>query len=131
MRHEYSFRITNSASIQDVSSVQSVLLPSFAESQFDVILRRQRPRLKENGGLKMTASPSRFHTLSNDFEFAGWGSVSYLELTEDDIRKGEETGKQDKSVPILGPWMASAVAANEVFGSVFYAFPPVIASAGI
>ncbi|KAL5497753.1 hypothetical protein ACEPAH_2684 [Sanghuangporus vaninii] len=122
---------TYPVSVQDGSSVQSLPLPSFAESQFDFILRRQRSRHKENGGLKLTASFSRFNTLSNDFEFARWGSVSYLEFTEDDVRKGEETIKQDKSGPVLGPWMASAVAANEVFGSVFYAFPPVIASAGV
>lgn len=39
--------------------------------------------------------------------------------------------KEDKEGPVLGPWIASAVAANEVFGSVFYAFPPVVAVAGI
>ena len=109
----------------------SVYPPSFAESQFEVILRRQRTRHRTNGGLKLTASPSRFLTLSNDFEFAGWGNVSYIELSDEDLRKGEETIKRDKEGPILGPWMASAVEANEVFGSVFYAFPPVAAAAGV
>ncbi|KAI5116511.1 hypothetical protein M0805_001866 [Coniferiporia weirii] len=99
-------------------------------AQFDIILRRQRARPQQNGGLKFSASPSRFQLLSNDFEFSGWGSVSYLLLSSDDLQKGEITVKQDKGGPVLGPWTASAVAANEVFGSVFYAFPPVIAVAG-
>src|SRR5882672_4193393 len=60
--------------------------PSFVESQFYVILRRQRYRLNHKNALKFTNRPSRFHTLSNDFEFAGWGSVQYLELSEDNIR---------------------------------------------
>lgn len=81
--------------------------------------------------MKSSTSPSRFNTLSNDFEFAGWGSVSYIELRNADISKGEEVIRRGKDTPIFGPWIASAVAANEVFGSVFYAFPPVAAVAGV
>ncbi|KAH8112836.1 amino acid permease-domain-containing protein [Phellopilus nigrolimitatus] len=101
--------------------------PSFGKSQYDTILRRQRT----NSPLKSTNSPSRFQSLSGDFEFAGWGIVSYLELSPTDIQRGEEAVKQDKKGPVLGPWEASAVAANEVFGSVFYAFPPVVAASGV
>lgn len=57
--------------------------------------------------------------------------MSYIELSDADIMKGEEVIKREKDAPIFGPWIASAVAANEVFGSVFYAFPPVVAVAGV
>lgn len=105
--------------------------PSFSESQSDANPHRLRTRQRTKGGLKLTTSPSRFLILSNDFEFAGWGSVFYVEFSDEDLRKGEEVVKQDREGPVFGPWMASAVAANEVFGSVFYAFPPVVAAAGV
>lgn len=111
--------------------VPSIRPPSFAESQFDVILRRQRARTRHDGGLKLTASPSRFHNLSNAFEFAGWGTVSYLELPPEEYRQAESTAMKDNDRPLMGPWMASSVAANDIFGGVFYAFPPIVASAGI
>lgn len=97
----------------------------------NVILRRQHSRSQPFGGIKLTTSPSRFHNLSNDFEFAGWGSVSHLQLREDQIMDGEVSVQSEKHVPPLGAWMASAVAANEVFGSVFYAFPAVVLVAGV
>ncbi|TDL27804.1 hypothetical protein BD410DRAFT_893978 [Rickenella mellea] len=105
--------------------------PSFAESQFDVILRRQRARRVNSGALKFTDSPSRFLNLSNDFEFAGWGTVTYTELSADDLRGGELTIQNDHGHPILGEWMASAVAANDVLGSVFYALPTLVSVAGV
>ena len=74
---------------------------------------------------------SRFHNLSNDFEFAGWGSISYLRLSPDQINEGGKDVEDEKCNPLLGPWMASAVAANEVFGSVFYAFPAVVLVSGV
>lgn len=130
----YTLALRNNASpvatglAQDVSSLHP---PSFSESQFDVILRRQRPRHRHAGGLKLTSSPSRFLSLSNEFEFAGWGSVSYIELSNDDLQRGETRIQEDNDEPILGSWMASAVAANDLFGGVFYAFPPLVAIAGI
>jgi hypothetical protein len=42
--------------------------PSFAESQFHTIVRRQRPR---DTGLKIPNIPSRYPNLLHDFEFAG------------------------------------------------------------
>lgn len=105
--------------------------PSFSESQFDVILRRQRVRNRKHNGLKVTATPSRFVHACDHFEFAGWGSVSYLDLTPEDISLGEAKCKTEAEAPVVGPWTASAVAANDVCGSVFYAFPAVVAVAGI
>jgi hypothetical protein len=43
--------------------------PSFAESQFATIVRRQRPR---DTALKISNVPTRYPNLSQDFEFAGY-----------------------------------------------------------
>lgn len=43
--------------------------PSFAESQFATILRRQRPR---DTALKISNVPTRYPNLTRDFEFAGY-----------------------------------------------------------
>ncbi len=101
--------------------------PSFAQSQFDVILRRQVCRQTHSGALKLNAAPSRFLNLSNKFEFAGWGNVSYLELSPQDLQTGDNLICKERDGPVLGEWMASAVAANDVLGSVFYALPPLFA----
>ncbi len=118
----------NSGRFDDITSIHP---PSFAESQFDVILRRQRVRFRKHNGLKVTTTPSRFVHICDHSEFAGWGSVSYLDLTPEDISSGEAICKADTEAPIIGPWTASAVAANDVCGSVFYAFPAVVAVAGV
>ncbi|KIJ98669.1 hypothetical protein K443DRAFT_198964, partial [Laccaria amethystina LaAM-08-1] len=56
---------------------------SFPDSQFGIILRRQRLRPMDNSGSKNYAGiPSRFINLTISFEFAGWGSVTSLKLTE-------------------------------------------------
>lgn len=43
--------------------------PSFAESQFATIIRRQRPR---DTALKISNVPTRYPNLPRDFEFAGY-----------------------------------------------------------
>jgi hypothetical protein len=43
--------------------------PSFAESQFATIVRRQRPR---DTALKVSNVPTRYPNLPRDFEFAGY-----------------------------------------------------------
>ncbi|KAF5384450.1 hypothetical protein D9615_003405 [Tricholomella constricta] len=106
-------------------------LPSFRESQFDVILRRQRMRPKEGGGLKLTALPSRFLNLTNDFEFAGWGSLVRLTLDKEDQKAGEESLQEIRRQRVLGQFTASALAGNAVLGSVFYALPAVVAVSSV
>ena len=101
--------------------------PSFRESKFDIILRRQRP----HPGLKFTNVPSRFINLSNDFEFAGWGSLSRLALSSEDHERGQETLGVLKSHKILGVFLASALAGNDVLGGVFYTLPAVVAVASV
>ncbi|RDB17279.1 hypothetical protein Hypma_001728 [Hypsizygus marmoreus] len=105
--------------------------PSFAESQFDIVLRRQRLRPKEGGGIKLTALPSRFLNLTNDFEFAGWGSFMNVTLSKDDHQVGEQRLQELRRQQILGQFTASALAGNAVLGSVFYALPAVVAVSSI
>lgn len=51
--------------------------------QFSIILRRQRTRTL--GKPKFKAVPSRFLNLSDDFEFAGWGSIFRIALSREDL----------------------------------------------
>ncbi|KAG6840423.1 hypothetical protein C0991_006817 [Blastosporella zonata] len=105
--------------------------PSFRDSQFDVVLRRQRLRPKEGGGRKLAALPSRFLHLPNEFEFAGWGSMTRVTLTGDDQRAGENRLQEIRRQRVLGQFTASALAGNAVLGSVFYALPAVVAVSNV
>jgi len=101
--------------------------PSFRESQFDIILRRQRPR----PALKFTNIPSRFINLSNDFEFAGWGSLTCITLAPEDHKCGKEMLHAITRQRILGQFLASGLAGNDILGGVFYTLPAVIAVASV
>lgn len=107
----------------------SLYYPSFHQSQYNIVLRRQRAH--QEGKPKFTAVPSIFLNLTNDFEFAGWGSISQLKLTPEDICQGalEQTSFRDKQV--LGQFTASALAANDILGGIFYTLPSVVAVAGV
>jgi len=74
--------------------------PSFAESQFATIVRRQRPR---DTALKISNVPTRYPNLPRDFEFAGWGAMSYLELTDEDL--ADAHAGLDVPHDKLGPWV--------------------------
>ncbi|KAL7412945.1 amino acid permease-domain-containing protein [Mrakia frigida] len=60
----------------------------------------------------------------NDWEFAGWGSVSYVPLPP-------PPPLEDESLPaptdpeLLGVFRATSVAGNAVYGSVFYSMPAI------
>lgn len=103
--------------------------PSFDRLPHDIVLRRQRAR--QDGKSKFTAVPSRFLNLTNDFEFAGWGSISYLKLTPEDICQGELAQNTFREQQVLGQFTASALVANDILGSVFYTLPSVVAVAGV
>ncbi|KAG1737589.1 amino acid permease-domain-containing protein [Suillus paluster] len=103
--------------------------PLFNQSQFDIVLRRQRAH--KEGKPKFTAVPSRFLNLTNDFEFAGWGSISHLKLTPEDIGEGEAKQSFFQDQQVLGQFTASALAANDILGGIFYTLPSVIAVAGV
>ncbi|KDR77023.1 hypothetical protein GALMADRAFT_425547 [Galerina marginata CBS 339.88] len=106
--------------------------PSFQDSQFAIVLRRQRLRPADNSGLKTgNAYPSRFINLTNSFEFAGWGSITSLKLDTRDHDEGNARIESLRRGHVLGQFTASALAGNAVLGSVFYALPTVVAVGGI
>ncbi|KAF9045413.1 AAAP amino acid permease [Panaeolus papilionaceus] len=113
-------------------SNQDAILPSFRDSQYGIILRRQRLRPADNSGLKVHSSrPSRFINLTNAFEFAGWGSITRLKLDKRDHDFGTARLDEQYQSQVLGQFTASALAGNAVLGSVFYALPAVIAVGGV
>ena len=101
-------------------------LPSFDQSQFDdIVLRRARSRDQQ----KQSRAPPK-PTLRNDsWRFAGWGDLRYVELTSEDLASGDEMIEQAKH-PLMGQFVASAVAGNDVLGSPFYALPSLFAASG-
>jgi len=105
--------------------------PSFRDSQFDIILRRQRMRPPEGGGLKVTDLPSRFLNLSDHFEFAGWGSVTHLKIEQEDRSRGEEMLDNIGHEKLMGQFVASALAGNDILGGVFYTLPAVMAVSSV
>ncbi|KAK0469330.1 amino acid permease-domain-containing protein [Desarmillaria tabescens] len=111
--------------------VDNIEPPSFHDSHYDVIFRRQRNRPKDGGGLKSTTVPSRFLNLSGKFEFAGWGSFSQFKLDAAERDAGESHVRSARDSKVLGQFTASALAGNAVLGSVFYALLAVVAVASI
>ncbi|KAG8922084.1 hypothetical protein FRC02_012152 [Tulasnella sp. 418] len=111
----------------DIADGASLYPPSFAQSEFETIVRRQRNNQPHM--LKIPNVPSRFPNLSNNWEFAGWGSMSYVELTPDDISAAE--ARVNEKPFQLDQLRASSIAGNGIIGSVFYAFPAVAAVASI
>ncbi|KAJ3964665.1 AAAP amino acid permease [Lentinula raphanica] len=111
------------------SSLPTHSPPSFDDAQYDIILRRKRvrPTLVR----KTTAIPSRFLNLSNDFEFAGWGTLFHLHLDGPDHEAGRARVQKYAEMKILGQFTACALAGNAVLGSVFYALPAVVGVAGM
>ncbi|KAJ7057403.1 hypothetical protein C8F01DRAFT_1256655 [Mycena amicta] len=106
--------------------------PSFTESRFDIILRRQRQRPPDGGGIKQPLVPaSRFLNLSASFEFAGWGSLTRLKLTTEEHSSGERRLQEIRRGRVLGQWLGAALPGNAVLGSVFYALPAVVAVSGV
>ncbi|KAJ7230350.1 amino acid permease-domain-containing protein [Mycena pura] len=111
---------------------QSADPPTFHESRFDIILRRQRTRPPDGSGLKHPLVPSsRFLNLSSDFEFAGWGSFTRLKLTPEDYIIGEERLQRIRRAMMLGQWMGSALPGTAVLGGIFYTVPAVVAVSGV
>ncbi|KDN52823.1 hypothetical protein K437DRAFT_149115 [Tilletiaria anomala UBC 951] len=160
----------------------SLYPPSFAESQFATIVRRQRKRRifspmehsleqgrtasepppeVEGCGLKFRSDENRpaleaetsiaangldgaqhqeLKIARNGsgpddmgrkaWEFAGWGSMSLLELSPSSYQLAREAinrrPKRD-----LGQWRAAAIAGNAITGSVFYSLPAVLGVAGV
>lgn len=75
--------------------------------------------------------PSRFVNLSSSFEFAGWGTLTRLELDASDLAYGTNVIQIARRQKTLGQFTASALAGNAVLGSVFYALPAVVVASGV
>ncbi|RUP43698.1 hypothetical protein BC936DRAFT_136842 [Jimgerdemannia flammicorona] len=99
-----------------VHSLANVAPPSFAESQFQTIQRRQA-----GVTLKYSSSPSRYPNLSNAWEFAGWGSTYYMEISP---------SAEAHDVPQLDQFRATAIAGNDLIASVLYTLGGTIVLAG-
>ncbi|TKY90086.1 hypothetical protein EX895_000084 [Sporisorium graminicola] len=64
------------------------------------------------------------------WEFAGWGSISLLELPASPLNSDNPRTAQPPRLQ-FGQWKASALAGNAVTGSVFYALPAVVAVSSV
>ncbi|KIJ54334.1 hypothetical protein M422DRAFT_58383 [Sphaerobolus stellatus SS14] len=118
---------TGSGLIREQASEDTALPPSFAMSEFETIIRRQRTRHPD--GLKTVNIPTRFAGIGREWEFAGWGSLTYLELSSEELTTAERCMKEKPHT--VGTLRGSSLPGNSVTASVFYAFPAVIAVASI
>ena len=58
--------------------------------------------------------------------------MSYQELDIVELQRGVDVLRAEKEdCPRLNTWTASALAANDVVGGIFYSLPPVVAVAGV
>ncbi|CAE6421150.1 unnamed protein product [Rhizoctonia solani] len=107
--------------------VESQLLPAFVEPQFETAARR--PGTRPDRELKLTSSPSRFHHIGNEWEYSGWGSVSCLEFTVDQLQQAHIRINQPERQ--MGQFRSSSLSGNGILGSAFYTFPAMAAVASI
>ncbi|CAE6531633.1 unnamed protein product [Rhizoctonia solani] len=107
--------------------LENQLLPDFVESQFQTAARRQGTG--PNQELKTTSSPSRFPHIGNEWEVSGWGSVSCLELTMDELHQAHARLNQPERQ--MGQFRSSSLSGNGIVGSAFYTFPAMAAVASI
>jgi hypothetical protein len=103
--------------------------PSPTESPLYTITRNQHSRLTHR--LKFTSEPSAFQSLSNDWEFAGWGKTEYIHLSDQEIEAARQRRAQEVEQRVLGQWTASAIAGNDVVGSPIYSIPAVVAVSSV
>ncbi|CAE6496372.1 unnamed protein product [Rhizoctonia solani] len=114
--------------MQDIESgLDNQPPPTFAQSEFETIIRRQR--INGPNGYKLVPTPSRFPRVANEWEFTGWGRVEYTEIKDEQLK--EACLRMNEPEVEMGQFRASSVSGNGVVGSVFYAFPAVAAVASI
>ncbi|KAI7862731.1 amino acid permease-domain-containing protein [Spinellus fusiger] len=100
--------------------------PSFAESEFHHIQQHQT-RKAGNSLLKWSDVPSRYPSLNNAWEFAGWGSTYYMEIEDSDI---VHFHSDRESKHLIGQWRATSIAGNDLIASVLYSIGPCVLQAG-
>ncbi|KAJ1305829.1 hypothetical protein OPQ81_010556 [Rhizoctonia solani] len=110
-----------------MGEVESQLLPPFVEAEFETAARRQRTGLDQD--LKFTYIPSRFPHIGNEWEISGWGSVSYIELTANQLHEAHVRINQPERQ--MGQFRSSSLSGNGIVGSAFYTFPAMAAVASI
>ncbi|GJJ13232.1 hypothetical protein Clacol_007483 [Clathrus columnatus] len=86
---------------------------SFAQSEPETIIRRQKPR--PPNGLKHVDIPSRFQGTDTEWEFAGWGSFSYLNPSPEDLEEIKYEVETEKKAEIVGILRGSSLSGNMVF----------------
>ncbi|KAG0301362.1 hypothetical protein BGZ99_003448, partial [Dissophora globulifera] len=107
--------------------------PSFAESELLTIQRRQiNPRFLEVNDdgrmikwVESSNSKSATGPKEDEWEFAGWGSTYFLDVTRADA----DRASQRKGRTLVGVLQGIGIAGNDVVGSVFYAVGPVTVAA--
>ncbi|KAF9934937.1 hypothetical protein BGZ67_003625 [Mortierella alpina] len=115
------------------SSVGMLPPPSFAESELLTIQRRQiNPRfleVNEDGRMLKLVESSNSESATgrkdDEWEFAGWGSTYFLDVTRADT----DGASQRKGRTLVGVLQGIGIAGNDVVGSVFYAVGPVTVAA--
>lgn len=131
-----------------VSTNRAVRTPSYQQSQYETVIRRQRihnalkipQRLyrtatmdsneDENAEGNSSYPPKTVH----EWEFSGWGTMTFSEVSEDEVRKAQvvrENERRKAGEGSLGAWRAAGVAGVAVAGSPLYAFPALVGVAGI
>ncbi|CUA70431.1 Receptor-type tyrosine-protein phosphatase eta [Rhizoctonia solani] len=112
---------------EDVTrEVENQLLPVFVEPQFETAALRQRAGPGQE--LKYT-SASRFLNISDEWERSGWGSVTYLELTTEQLNQAHIRMNQPERQ--MGQFRSSSLSGNGILGSAFYTFPAMATVASI
>ncbi|KAG0040058.1 hypothetical protein BGZ82_005529 [Podila clonocystis] len=132
-RRAVSAEFTHHESDQPRCSAVSMPPPSFAESELLTIQRRQiNPRfleVNENGRMikwvESSNSKSATGRKADEWEFAGWGSTYFLDVTRADA----DRASQRKGRTLVGVLRGIGIAGNDVVGSVFYAVGPVTVAA--
>ncbi|KAJ9105384.1 hypothetical protein QFC21_001753 [Naganishia friedmannii] len=102
--------------------------PSFARSEFETIVRHLRNRSPYKAA---TSKPKFPNNLDYAWQFAGWGQLSYLDLTKQDLEDAEMRLAVALDRPKLDQYRATSIAGNAVWGSVFYSLPAICAVADI
>ncbi|KAM0791716.1 hypothetical protein ACM66B_003985 [Microbotryomycetes sp. NB124-2] len=150
--------------------------PSYAQSQYETVVRRQRIRSGSNPlkiPHRLLYPPVRHHPylvvqddstpttpsvggedelprsrldlqqhnesapparVFHDWEFSGWGSMSFESITDEEVRRARaerELKRQQAGEGSLGAWLGSGVAGVAVAGSPLYAFPALVSVAGV
>ncbi|CAG8470656.1 9644_t:CDS:2 [Paraglomus occultum] len=119
---QLSYKASNTVEMTDLSVDNSSPQTEHRQRYLEPTLGAST--LKSDDMLKTSSVPSRTPNLSNAWEFAGWGSTSFLEL--------HSPSKSDRSSSgtLLGQWRATSISGNDLIASVFYTIAVVIATSG-